>query len=140
MRGWCESMNRKELVQAYRDEGLELVCHYCKVVFCDSNPATMDHVVPRAVGGTKDRDNLVLACGRCNHERGRVFESERSYRVKGIMVSALSKLVVARSFGVSLRVRQSLVACATPNPQRKHQSCFSSALPRPPGGPSCPTR
>jgi 5-methylcytosine-specific restriction endonuclease McrA len=32
--------------------------------------ATRDHLVPRAAGGAGTIDNLVLACRRCNCERG----------------------------------------------------------------------
>ncbi|HEV2566402.1 MAG TPA: HNH endonuclease [Microvirga sp.] len=32
--------------------------------------ATLDHVLPRSLGGPLDRDNIVLACSACNNERG----------------------------------------------------------------------
>jgi 5-methylcytosine-specific restriction endonuclease McrA len=32
--------------------------------------ATLDHVLPKSVGGPLTRDNLVLACSACNNERG----------------------------------------------------------------------
>ncbi|WP_230529826.1 HNH endonuclease [Microvirga roseola] len=32
--------------------------------------ATLDHVVPRSLGGPLSRENLVLACQACNNERG----------------------------------------------------------------------
>jgi 5-methylcytosine-specific restriction endonuclease McrA len=32
--------------------------------------ATLDHVVPRSMGGPLNRDNLVLACQACNNQRG----------------------------------------------------------------------
>jgi hypothetical protein len=32
--------------------------------------ATREHVVPRSKGGGDDDDNIVMACGRCNHDRG----------------------------------------------------------------------
>lgn len=35
-----------------------------------SNFATVDHVIPRARGGSGKRDNLVLACLKCNQEKG----------------------------------------------------------------------
>lgn len=31
---------------------------------------TIDHLVPRAAGGTDDPDNLVPACTRCNYAKG----------------------------------------------------------------------
>jgi 5-methylcytosine-specific restriction endonuclease McrA len=33
------------------------------------NSATLDHIVPRAHGGTNIRANLVVACRRCNTTR-----------------------------------------------------------------------
>lgn len=45
-------------------------CYYCGCeVFEErgwSDSATLDHVVPRARGGTDARDNLVVACALCN--------------------------------------------------------------------------
>lgn len=35
-----------------------------------SNLATRDHLVPRSRGGTNDRQNIVVACYKCNQERG----------------------------------------------------------------------
>jgi 5-methylcytosine-specific restriction endonuclease McrA len=32
--------------------------------------ATLDHVIPKALGGRLTPDNLVLACQACNNERG----------------------------------------------------------------------
>ena len=32
--------------------------------------ATLDHVVPKSLGGPLTRENLVLACQACNNERG----------------------------------------------------------------------
>jgi 5-methylcytosine-specific restriction endonuclease McrA len=37
--------------------------------------ATLDHVVPRSMGGPLARENLVIACQSCNNERG-VMDAE----------------------------------------------------------------
>lgn len=34
------------------------------------NSATIEHVVPRSLGGSDDWDNLAMACNKCNHRRG----------------------------------------------------------------------
>lgn len=34
------------------------------------NNASLDHVVPAAFGGSKDDDNFLVACRRCNQLRG----------------------------------------------------------------------
>jgi 5-methylcytosine-specific restriction endonuclease McrA len=37
-------------------------CAYCG----KENPTTLDHVVPKAQGGSTTRQNLIAACGDCN--------------------------------------------------------------------------
>ena len=46
------------------------VCHWCGEQPTKDNPMTADHIVPRALGGTNARSNLVGACRRCNSARG----------------------------------------------------------------------
>lgn len=41
-------------------------CQYCGV---KSKALTLDHVVPRHVGGPHDWENLVSACEKCNHHK-----------------------------------------------------------------------
>lgn len=43
-----------------------LRCHYCDVVM-NYRDAQIDHVIPKARGGTDAPINLVLACATCNH-------------------------------------------------------------------------
>jgi 5-methylcytosine-specific restriction endonuclease McrA len=38
-------------------------CAYCG---CEPEKITLDHVTPKAKGGTTDRANLVPACAECN--------------------------------------------------------------------------
>lgn len=45
-------------------------CHWCGGGFSKDNPATADHVLPVARGGTHERQNLVAACRSCNSRRG----------------------------------------------------------------------
>lgn len=50
-----------------------LHCNARLVVSTDGAMAggvTIEHVVPKAHGGTDDLENLALACARCNHEKG----------------------------------------------------------------------
>jgi 5-methylcytosine-specific restriction endonuclease McrA len=44
-------------------------CQYCYKVF-PSSLLTMDHVVPHSHGGRKTWENIVSACGPCNHNKG----------------------------------------------------------------------
>ena len=40
-------------------------CSYCHK-HLEGRDATVDHIVPKAAGGTDEADNLVAACRRCN--------------------------------------------------------------------------
>lgn len=49
-------------------------CNAAVSVGLDGEPlgqATLEHVVPRAHGGTDAPENLAIACARCNHQKGR---------------------------------------------------------------------
>lgn len=43
---------------------------------CGAPATTADHIVPRAHGGTNDRDNLRPACLRCNASTGATVRRE----------------------------------------------------------------
>lgn len=47
-------------------------CAYC---FGEAN--SVDHVIPRAQGGSDDLDNLVASCVKCNSSKGDRFFSSR---------------------------------------------------------------
>ncbi len=38
--------------------------------FLNKDTATLDHVIPLQKGGSNLKDNLVIACGKCNETRG----------------------------------------------------------------------
>ena len=54
-----------------------VACHWCGGQFTKDNPATCDHIIPKARGGTNDRQNLVPACRRCNSRRGGEMRKQR---------------------------------------------------------------
>jgi hypothetical protein len=39
----------------------------------ENDLATVDHLIEHARGGTYEDHNVVLACSRCNHDRGTAF-------------------------------------------------------------------
>ena len=41
--------------------------HRC--VYCGAAATSLDHVVPRSRGGAHTWENVVAACGRCNHQK-----------------------------------------------------------------------
>ena len=51
----------------HRDDGK---CQYCGKRSGKDNPLTLDHIVPKATGGTNRPDNIVAACRRCNQAKG----------------------------------------------------------------------
>lgn len=53
-----KSSFRREIIDAW-----DGACAYCG---CKPEKVTLDHVIPKAKGGTTDRANLVPACARCN--------------------------------------------------------------------------
>ena len=44
-------------------------CHYCGKALTHST-ATLDHIIPVAMGGTLADHNLCLACRACNNKKG----------------------------------------------------------------------
>ena len=46
-----------------------VACRYCGVGL-NAFSATLDHVVPKARGGTNEMSNLALACLACNNAKG----------------------------------------------------------------------
>jgi 5-methylcytosine-specific restriction endonuclease McrA len=47
-----------------------VTCYWCNGAFAADDPATADHLVPKARGGTNDKSNLVAAHRSCNSRRG----------------------------------------------------------------------
>lgn len=56
------SLSKREILR--RDS---YTCQYCGR---RTNPLTIDHVVPRHLGGAHSWQNLVAACGPCNRRKG----------------------------------------------------------------------
>jgi 5-methylcytosine-specific restriction endonuclease McrA len=50
-------------------------CWYCRCVFVPGKRRrTVDHAIPRSLGGSNRLENLRLACGRCNARKGSMTE------------------------------------------------------------------
>ncbi|MBW4694143.1 MAG: HNH endonuclease [Lyngbya sp. HA4199-MV5] len=57
------------LKQAIRERA-NYVCEYChSPKRLSANRFTVDHLIPKSLGGSDDFDNLALACRRCNERR-----------------------------------------------------------------------
>jgi len=70
-------------------------CIHCgsKLVVADDGrslgEATLEHIQPEAQGGTNDVENLAVACGRCNRQKGARHDHRKG--------EALDRLVAALS-------------------------------------------
>ena len=63
---------RKTRERILRRDGY--ICQYC-----GQEADTVDHVIPRRLGGLDSDDNLVAACSKCNYSKGgRFFVSKRT--------------------------------------------------------------
>lgn len=61
-------------------------CPSCGENFSSGNPATIEHVIPLARGGTHTRDNLTVLCRSCNSRKGADFSSVRNFQLNLGMV------------------------------------------------------
>jgi len=79
----AESDSTFERVNAHGREYLEGKCIHCLsrvTVPLDWNEpahATLEHIIPRALGGSDEPENLAVACKRCNQLKGRRLDRGR---------------------------------------------------------------
>ncbi|MFC1511709.1 HNH endonuclease [Candidatus Latescibacterota bacterium] len=59
---WNLQLSKQNVIR--RDRG---VCQYCGN---SEGPMTVDHVIPRSLGGDDNWQNLVCACPACNNRKG----------------------------------------------------------------------
>lgn len=51
-------------------------CEYCRTSSkLTGTPLVMEHILPRSLGGSDERDNLAAACYRCNEFKGAKTEA-----------------------------------------------------------------
>lgn len=87
------SLNRQNIYK--RDN------HRC--VYCGAaSDLTLDHVLPRARGGTDSWENLVTACNRCNSQKGNRTPEEAGMRLRS-MAYRPSFIMFLREFNGSIR-------------------------------------
>lgn len=64
-------------------------CSYCEYNFGNESEMTLDHVLPRSLGGGNEIDNLVLACYPCNQAKAADPSwSPAKTRLNGLRTSA----------------------------------------------------
>lgn len=57
------AVNKRLRFEVLRRDGY--ACHYCH---CKDIPLTVDHVVPQALGGRDEAENLVACCMECQRQ------------------------------------------------------------------------
>ncbi|UCG63289.1 MAG: HNH endonuclease [Candidatus Zixiibacteriota bacterium] len=55
-------LTRKNIIMRDRNR-----CQYCGTA---KGPMTVDHIVPKTMGGTDSWENLVCSCSKCNNKKG----------------------------------------------------------------------
>lgn len=60
----------------FKTRRLAVECVYCKRPFKSASDKTIDHLIPKAKGGTDELENLVVACKDCNQWKGDTLISE----------------------------------------------------------------
>ena len=53
-----------------------------RCVYCGAPATSLDHVVPKSRGGAHSWDNVVSACGRCNHVKADRAVAEMGWRLR----------------------------------------------------------
>lgn len=90
-----------EVKQAIRERA-RYVCEYChSPERLSANRFTVDHVIPKTLGGSDDIDNLALACRRCNERRG-------EFKVKLCCCQAANPALVRTRRRLSVRIQGDL--------------------------------
>ena len=58
--------------------------HRCQYCGSTSPPITVDHIMPRALGGSDSWENLVAACIRCNNLKGSRTPDKAGLRLRSV--------------------------------------------------------
>ena len=74
-------IRRKEIVLSRRNI-LNRDNHTCQYCGIRSVPMTIDHIIPRQIGGEESWYNLVAACVRCNSRKGNSTPREVQMKLK----------------------------------------------------------
>ena len=53
-----------------------------RCVYCGGTATSLDHVVPKSRGGSHTWDNVVSACGRCNHVKADRAVADLGWRMR----------------------------------------------------------
>ena len=102
-------------------------CIHCnsKLVVADDGrslgEATLEHIIPQTQGGTNDVNNLAVACGRCNREKGKRHDRKRDGRLDEIVAMLQARRAERwrdpAVVGMAVRLAPVLAAAGPGNPR-----------------------
>lgn len=120
-------------------------CFYCKKRFERFEESTLDHLKPRAKGGTDSIHNLLLACVPCNRAKAD-FESNDEARARAQAQREKDLFATTRRAGASGKMLGDPLHRGLParrEPTRAHEPqprLEGRHVPPVPGAPSAPSR
>jgi len=92
-------------------------CQYCGT---NKGPMTVDHVVPRTLGGAETWTNLVCACARCNNKKGNRTPDQANMKLMRRPVRPSYITFIQRNYGVSDQWRPYLFM------DTNHGTCYTT--------------
>lgn len=91
--------NRSDIRRWHQVQLQNCLCLYCgQTISAAAGGAELDHVVPRAGGGSNRRENLVAVCRQCNSEKGKLLFAVFAARTQREGVSVEAALERVRGF------------------------------------------
>ena len=81
-------------------------CFYCGRKFTTPNDPelTIDHVIPKSLGGSNDDGNLVPCCIKCNQEKNSYLPSEWIKRIEFKIKDVQKKIKIRKKMIKTLRL------------------------------------
>lgn len=73
----------------------------CQFTHCNRTASTIDHVIPRSLGGEHSWTNVVAACGPCNTRKGSRLLHELGWSLKRRPAAPRGTVVLLSSAGVT---------------------------------------
>ena len=86
-----------------------------RCVYCGAAATSLDHVVPKSRGGPHTWDNVVSACGRCNHVKADRGIAELGWRLRAVPTAPDRRRLAGRRRppGRPALARRTSTACPT---------------------------
>lgn len=86
-------LRREYLLERDGDQDGRNFCAYCKREFSGQLKPTIDHVIPLALRGKDDLENLILSCKDCNRDKGRLRREYFEVVKRPIILARIQEIV-----------------------------------------------